>query len=81
MHIALFIKFLLLKDFSNMFCYDCPISTKQFGHLVLRQPYSLSLNPHFQPRDFIRLINNDFTSHIIFFVQSENPPFEQSSIP
>ncbi len=66
MHIALFIKFLLLKDISNMFCYDCPISTKQFGHLVLRQPYSLSLNPHFKPRDFIRLIHYNLTGNIVF---------------
>lgn len=53
----------------------------QLRNLLLRQPHTFTLNPHFQPRDFIRLINNDFTSHIIFFVQSENPLFEQSSIP
>lgn len=53
----------------------------QLRNLLLRQPHTFTLNPHLQPRDFIRLINNDFTSHIIFFVQSENPLFEQSSIP
>ena len=67
MHIALFIKLLFLKDISNMFCYDCPISTEQFGHLALRQPHSLSLNPHLQPRDFIRLIHNNFTGQIFIF--------------
>ena len=57
------------------------MSRLQLRNLLLRQPHSLPLNPHLQPRDFIRLIHYNLTGHIIFFVQSENPLFEQSSIP
>ena len=60
MHFALFSSACTVFSEVDMTCNNCSVFLEQYGHLRLRQPYGLILEPYFEFHSIVRLVEYYF---------------------